>query len=103
MSRRSWRQSCSLTRGLFRSLLDALLSATPAKVARWCKVDLTVVRARRLAKQGDRAHDLPGLAKAARGHRQIKPGLLHRVPLVRCAKALDGVMAVPSKSRTAST
>src|SRR5882724_43624 len=57
---------------------DALIGAAPADV-RHCVVDILIGRLRVSLEQGRRGHDLPGLAIAALGDVERRPGLLHRM------------------------
>src|ERR1700755_1840691 len=69
-------------------VLDALVTATAADVARHRFANLIVVGFWVVDQQGYGLHDLTGLAKAALWNVQLSPGLLHCVIAGRM-KALD--------------
>src|SRR5262249_16818077 len=76
-------------RGAVDRLADADIGAAAADVSCHRRVDVGVVRMRRVRKQCRRRHDLTGLAIAALNDFLIQPGLLDRGSRARSADALD--------------
>jgi len=70
-------------------VLDALVTAAPADVARHRLAYLVVRRFRIFVQERSGLHDLAGLAEAALRHVDLAPGLLHRMIAGR-VQALDG-------------
>src|SRR5215469_7117050 len=79
----------ALARGALDRLADTDIGAAAADVSCHRRVDVGVVRMRRVRKQRRRRHDLTGLAIAALNDFQIQPGLLDRGSRARSADALD--------------
>src|SRR5580693_6981609 len=75
-------------RGGANGRMDALVAAATADIASHGIVDLLVTRSGGFREERRRLHDLPGLAIAALGYREIAPGDLHRMLTLRI-EALD--------------